>query len=459
MPTTAGDPRLGEVIKAYMEARGITTHDAMARVLGVERSLVSKYVNGSRSCRDVTQLRHYAAAMELSPEVFGLLDRIEDDIHWDDGVAEWKLVRRSLNRNRHALTSVAARFYWEPSRIEGTTCLTKPGWIAPTPVDLDRIQLELVHEAEEPLLDGSEAETAFMRPLRPDGARFDRYSQAVRSLAQPGLFENRTSYRLLEAAFDDAGGVMRFGLTTYFDMIDVCEALAHETAAAWMARERGERIELDDLRFRRQVGDLFDTGRRAVLPSINTLTIRRGVEGDTFFLHRRGSSSVTLAPGLTHIVPAGVFQPAAIGPWNVHRDFDLWRNIIREFFEELLNAPEHDGSRGSSVDYGSEPYRMLSDARREGSVKAWCFGLGMDPLAPAGEILTVIVFAAEVFDRAFAGLVPRNAEGELYVSDDGTVGMSWTAANVRRVLNHEPLAAAAAACIALTWRYRHLLLP
>lgn len=47
----------------------------------------------------------------------------------------------------------------------------------------------------------------------------------------------------------------------------------------------------------------------------------------------------------------------------------------------------------------------------------------------------------------------------MYVAADGTVGSSWTAENVRRVLNHEPLAAAAAACLALTWKYRDQLLP
>lgn len=366
MSTAAGDPRLGEVIKAYMEIRGIATHEAMARILGVERSLVSKYVNGSRSCRDVTQLRQFAEAMGLSPEIFGLLGRAEGEIHHRD-IESWKLVRQKLNRNRHVLTSVAARLYWEPRRIEGTNCLTKPGWIAPAPVPLDRVQLDLVTETDEPLLDGSEIETESVRPMVSGGTRFDRYSQAVRAIAQPVLFENRTSYRLLEAEFDEGGSRMRFGLTTYFDMIDICEALAHETAARWVTRDRGERIELHDLPFRTRVGDLFDTGRRVLLPSINTLTIRRGPDGDTFFLHRRGSASVTLAPGLTHIVPAGVFQPAAIGPWNVHRDFDLWRNMIREFFEELLNAPEHDGSRGTSVDYTAEPTGLSRRRSRKGA--------------------------------------------------------------------------------------------
>ncbi len=133
--------------------------------------------------------------------------------------------------------------------------------------------------------------------------------------------------------------------------------------------------------------------------------------------------------------------------------------MIREFFEEFLDAPEHDGSRGTSIDYSAEPYRALTEARCSGKVQAWCFGMGLDPLAPAGEILTTVVIDADVFDRLFAGLVTRNSEGEVYPSDIGAVGIRWTAENVRRVLNREPIAAAAAACIALTWKYRETLLP
>ncbi len=441
-----------------MKARGITTHDAMARVLGVERSLVTKYVHGSRTCRDVEQLLRFAEAMEIAPEVFGLSGSVRTP-HWSASIAEWKLTRQTLNRNRHALTAVAAGMYWDPVRIEGTHCLSRPGWLAPEPLDLDAVHLDLVSDVDEPLLNGGEVESEPVRPVRPDGPRYERYSQAVRAIAQPALFENRTSYRLLDAEFEHGGGRMRFGLTTYFDMVDVCEALAHETAAAWVTSGSPGRLELGKLPFRERIGDLFETGRRALLPSINTLTIRRGKGGDSFFLHRRGRGSVTLAAGLTHIIPAGVFQPAAIGPWNVARDFALWRNMLREFFEEFLDAPEHDGSRGTSVDYAAEPYAFLSRARREGRIRAWCFGVGLDPLAPAGEILTTTVFEAETFDRAFSGLVAQNAEGEIETLGDGTVGTPWSADNVRRALNHEPLAPAAAACIALTWRHRAMLLP
>jgi hypothetical protein len=234
--------------------------------------------------------------------------------------------------------------------------------------------------------------------------------------------------------------------------------IAHETAAVWISKQR-EKLNLDDLPFRRMVGDLFEPQRRPILPSINTLTIRRGPKGDTFFLHRRGSTMVTLAAGLTHIIPAGVFQPAAIGQVNISRDFSLWRNMLREFSEEFLDAPEHDGSSGTPVDYDSEPFRTLTEGRLAGKVRAWCFGLGIDPLAPAGEILTATVMDSDVFDAAFPRLAPQNAEGELYSSDAGTVGIAWTDANVRQALYREPLAAAAAACISLAWRHRDLLLP
>lgn len=443
-----------------MRAHGLTKHEEMARVLGVDRTLVSKYLSGARDCRDVLQLRHFAKAMDLPAETFGLMELPHPaPAESADTVADWRLVRRTLNRNRHQLTATAARLYWDSVPIEGTTCITRPNWMAAVPLDLDSIQLEFDDDAPPPTLDGTEAESEPYRPMRPNGlSRYARYSQAVRAIARPTLFENRASYRLLDVSFDDSGARMVFGSTTYFDMVDVCEVLAHETAAAWVSHCGASRITLDDLPFRRRVGDLFAPRSRPILPSINTLTIRRAPEGDTFFLHRRGSNQVTLAAGLTHIIPAGVFQPAAIGQVNVSRDFSLWRNMIREFSEEFLDAPEHDGSSGTPVDYDIEPLRTLTEARTAGKVRAWCFGVGFDPLAPAGEILTAVVIDSDVFDMAFEGLVAQNSEGEMYPSEDGTVGIGWTPENIRRVLNREPLAAAAAACVALAWRHRATLL-
>lgn len=64
---------LASVIQAYMRAHGVATHAEMAAILRVDRTLVSKYVSGARTCHDVTQLRRFAEAMDLPPETFGLL--------------------------------------------------------------------------------------------------------------------------------------------------------------------------------------------------------------------------------------------------------------------------------------------------------------------------------------------------------------------------------------------------
>ncbi len=455
---------LGVVIQAYMHAHGIGTHSDMAVILGVDRTLVSKYVSGARRCHDVTQLRRFAEAMDLPPETFGLLPEPRQAADAGTSVGaratHWRLVRQTLNRHRSELTAAAAALYWDPERIEGTHCITLPHWMPAAPVDLSGIELSWLPNTTPPLLNGGEPESAPYRPVGPSGTRYTRYSQAIRALAPPTLFENRGSYRLLDLSWHADAGRMTFGYTTYFDMVDVCEVLAHELAAAWIRHEEdGRRVELPELRYRALVGDLFDLARRPVLPSINTLTIRRGRHGESFFLHRRGGSQVTIAAGQSHVIPAGVFQPSGIAPWNMAGDFDLWRNILREYSEELLGNPEHDGSSGKPIDYDDEePFRTLNEGRRDGSVRAWCLGVGLDPLAPAGEILTVVVIDEDVFDAAFTGMVASNAEGEMFPSDEGSVGIAWTSANIRHALTKEPLACAAAACMALTWKHRHMIL-
>ena len=466
--TTRPAPRdgsnLAAVIQAYMQTHQIATVGEMAAILGVDRTLVSKYLNGSRSCHDVAQLRHYAEAMDLPAETFGLIAAPDDlpasGVSDDDEAQQWRLVRRTLNRHRAELTKLAADLYWDPVRIAGTTCISRAEWLPAEPVPLESIELEWIADAAPPALDGSEGESAPTRPHGPTGERYNRYSQAIRALASPALFENRGSYRLLDLDWSGGNGRMTYGYTTYFDMVDVCEPLAHELANAWLERgASGARLTLDALPYRHYIGELFDLARRPVLPSINTLTIRRSTDGDSFFLHRRGSGRVTLAAGLSHVIPAGVFQPSGIAPWDMAGDFDLWRNILREMSEEFLGNPEHDGSSGAPIDYdGQQPFRTLNEGVGSGAVRRWCLGVGLDPLAPAGEILTVVTIDAEVFDEVFAGMVATNAEGDIVPSEAGIVGTPWTLPTIQRVTRDEPLACAAAACIGLTWKHRGLIL-
>src|ERR1035441_7915670 len=65
---------------------------------------------------------------------------------------------------------------------------------------------------------------ALILPGRADGTRYLRYSDAVRELAAPAMFENRSTYRLTEAEL--TGPAPRLGFTRgrYFDGIDIGEA-------------------------------------------------------------------------------------------------------------------------------------------------------------------------------------------------------------------------------------------
>ncbi|MGH3428464.1 MAG: helix-turn-helix domain-containing protein, partial [Candidatus Dormibacteraceae bacterium] len=106
----------------------------------------------------------------------------------------------------------------------------------------------------------------------------------------------------------------------------------------------------------------------------------------TFLMHWRDPQRVATAGGLYDVIPAGEFQPSGIGPGHRTNDFDIWRNVVREFSEELLGAPEHDGSRGGLIGYERWPfYRALTQAREAGSLKAYCLGVGLDSLTLAAN--------------------------------------------------------------------------
>jgi hypothetical protein len=316
---------------------------------------------------------------------------------------------------------------------------------------------------------GQERQSAAVRPLIAEGRRFQRYTHAVRELDPPRLFENRISYRLLKVAWSaGGGGELTCGHTTYFDATDINEAIAHELAAAHLQFTTAG-VEVRDqpswkhLPLRRLLGDPFDLSRRALLPSIDTLTIRRSRTSASLVLHRRDPAKVAVAGGMYHVLPCGVFQPSSMAPWAQQHDLDLWRNMLREYDEEFLGNLDCDGNAPAPIDYErTEPFRGLNQARREGKIQALCFGIGLDPLTLVGEILTVVVIDDDVFDTVFANLIRTNAEGSI-VLDSATrtgfrLGIRFTEDNVNRLLEAEPIAPAAAGCLELAWQHRDLLL-
>jgi hypothetical protein len=389
------------------------------------------------------------------------------DRDWDgslgpvrDSQEHWRDIRRELNAHRAVLGDLAAELYPAQQRIPGTTVLTSASWLPDGPVDLADVELAWRAESPVPQLGGRASQSAGARPLMASSERYDRYSRALRDLARPKLLDNRVSYRLLDVEWSGSRGMLGFNYTSYVDVLDVCEAVGHEFTQAWLAAGR-KRPSFVDLPFRRSITDPFDLFARPMLPSINTLTIRRDcIEGHRMYLHRRDAKAVAAAGGMYHVIPAGVFQPAALAPAHQNNDFSLWRNVQREYSEEFLGNSEHDGNSIDPIAYDiDEPFVSFEKARQDGDFRVFACAMVLEPLTLWVELLTVAVIAAPVFDSLFSGMVAVNEEGAAVSTEAGrpTVGVPFTEASRER-LRTEPLSPISRACVELAWRYRHQLL-
>jgi len=364
---------------------------------------------------------------------------------------EWRRVRRDLNTHREALTHLAASTYPATAQFGDTGLIAGPGWVPDAPIPLAAIQLH--HDASaQPLVDGSEPASAHVRPLAGLARPYHRYTAAIRDLDAPRLFDNRYTWRL--AGLDWSQPRMDFGDTTYFATMDICEALAHEMAYVHLGDQgelTGRRANLRDLPLRRLVGDPFDLTRRAAIPAISTLTIRGG-DDPTFLLHRRDSKHVAIAGGMLHVIPSGVFQPSSVEPACATADFDLFRNLMREYSEELLGMPEANGD-GCAIDYAAGPFAEMTAARDAGKLRVDLLGVALDALTLAAEVMTVCVIDPEVFDVWAADFVSANDEGTIV-----NQRLAFDEATITEVLNSGRIAPAAAGCLTLAWKHRdHIL--
>ena len=121
----------------------------------------------------------------------------------------WLQVTAYLNRDRHDLAVRAAAGYPPGLRVAGTPLLAPAAWRLPVPVPLDRVRLEFRPDAPRPDVPDLAALAPYALPERADGTRYQRYSDVVAALAAPSVFENRPTYRLIEADLAGAGGRRR----------------------------------------------------------------------------------------------------------------------------------------------------------------------------------------------------------------------------------------------------------
>ncbi|MGQ0778427.1 MAG: helix-turn-helix domain-containing protein [Pseudonocardiales bacterium] len=458
----------GSVLLAWRTAAGRTQAEVAPR-LGTTQQHLSQIETGQRPVplelrrRMVTELGIAAEDLGLSAGCAReLVSRDEASPRIAASRLRWREERRWLNRHRAELAKLAVQCYPVEYRLSRTAVLTHPEWLPSEPVELGSLALRLDEGPQTVAVNGTEPESELTRPLRTAELRFERYTSAMKHLSPPRLFSGGPSYRLLDVSL--AASRFEFGMGTYFDKIDICEALGHEVAAVCMdegvpgspkrLRER--------LPFRELVGDPFDLHRRAVIPGIATLTIRlrRYPAEPSFLLHWRDPTKVAGGGGTYGVIPAGEFEASSAALWDRHNDFDLWRNIVREYAEELLGEPEYDGTRTQSIDYERWPlFQRLQAARADGSLGVFFLGLNVSALTLSTNILTVVVIDDNVFTEVFGSMVRFNEEGEIVAVGGGAPaeGVPFTETAVRRMLETEPMTASGAACLALAWQHRDLL--
>jgi hypothetical protein len=346
---------------------------------------------------------------------------------------DWLRVRSYLREHRYDLAVDAAEDYPADRRVAGTPLLAAPGWLPAEPIPLHDVVTEFAPAGDPDLLP---AYGAAPRPERADGTRYPRYSDAMRELAPPAVFENRLTYRLTEADLPR----LAFARGRYFDGVDTGEAAGHEYAATRLGRRPAG--------LRALIADPCDLRRRPANLAISTLTLRfdQATGRASFLLHWRDPAKVGHAGGLHQVIPVGVFQPSGEAAWT--SDFSLWRCMVREFAEELAGHPEDSGP----VDHDSWPFaRQMTAALDAGQIRVWCLGLGVDPLTYATDLLTVAVIDSRVFDELFS-LSPRhNAEGTVLAARE------FVAHVIDRVVTGDPVQAAGAAVLRLAWQHRDTL--
>lgn len=340
-----------------------------------------------------------------------------------------------LRSQQNRLTELAitrSNKSWMPSDIE---MLQRDSWVFSQPRPLSSMILNL--RPDSGTGQGLARRARLLRGLDPSGPI--GFSEALVGVAGRRNLTNGTIYRPVGVTTNGDEMTIDFEPGHYFDFLDTGEFLAFDA----LTGGKHER----ELRG----GDPFDLNNRVASLGVLTLTVILDAHGPTFLMHRRNGADVIVAPDQYHVVPAGEFAPSDIGLAAVRADLDLWRNIMREYNEELLGAEDAQGAGGRPLDYVSaSPYREMCASRESGALTVHALGLALDPLTWKPELLTVAVFTRDAFDEAFPVVTGSN-EGVIIDSTP------FDTANIQLFIDSPSTRVGAKACLRLTWEHRMFL--
>jgi hypothetical protein len=351
-----------------------------------------------------------------------------------ENIAQFKRHYDELRRTQVSLNEDALRISPTSWRHGEIPLLVQAGWIPDRPMPLTAISLRLQEDGAsvDELVDRSR----ILKGLDLSGPI--AYSKAITEIAGMDHFTNGSIYRPVSVDPLSQGLRIEFELARYFEYLDTSEILSYEKSCG---RKK--------CAYREKLGSPFDFRNRVSSLGILTLTLQRGQAGSTFMMHRRNSEKVVLGSDLFHVVPAGEFTPSDISLESARNDLSLWRNIAREYSEELLGTLDAQGQGGRRIDYSRDfPYGDLAHATSSGSLQIFVLGLGLDPLSWKPELLTVAIFKKEVFKAIFGDDMKGNYEGTI-IED-----IEFTEENVQHYVRNSNTRLGAKACLQLAWKNR-----
>ncbi len=266
-----------------------------------------------------------------------------------------------------------------------------------------------------PATQQNDLESVLMTPLAqaiPTEAQIgdDGFRQLTVASGRPA--HDLPTYTMRKMIADGARLQLRCAMGSYFRMLDTCDALEWE--ALRQAETLTDTSEVAFAQFDRQLRlrkalhehvalPVRDGAHRSVALAVSLL-IAYQHEGSLHLLLHRRSANVATNPGLLHIIPSFMFQPATT---HVAQEFSLRHNIEREYLEELFSLPESaDGETDWRYFYDDSRLQFLRALLEQGQAELSLTGVSVSLLNLRPDICALLLIRSEEWYRRHIGDPP-----------------------------------------------------